>query len=70
MLRETPLCMDEKETEMKKVIKKDRQGNVIAEYLSITDAANENYVNRHVMARYCNGEVKRPSDGYVYEWGD
>lgn len=55
---------------MKSVIKKDKDGNIVARYISITEAAEQNYVNRIVMARYCNGQVKRPSDGYVYEWGN
>lgn len=55
---------------MRTVIKRDKYGNVVARYISIRDAAKDNYVNHHVMWRYCHGRVKRPSDGYFYEFGE
>lgn len=54
----------------KPVEKIDGNGNVVAAYQSILEAARENYMNRMAVSRMCNGQVQRSNsaDGFTYRW--
>lgn len=54
----------------KSVEKVDQDGNVLALYSSITEAAKANFVSRTVVSRRCNGEIRDPFllDGTTYRF--
>lgn len=54
----------------KPVEKVDENGNAVAAYRSILEAARENYIERMAVSRMCNGKVKtsHSANGFTYRW--
>lgn len=54
----------------KPVVKIDANGNIVARYASLTEAANANYMSRESMSGRCNNKLKHPErlDGYTYRF--
>lgn len=54
----------------KAVIKMNEAGDVIAQYVSITEAAEKNDIHFQNIWRVCQGLYKTSLKGFYYKWKD
>ena len=59
-----------KEQPIRRVVKVDRDGRILAEYRSAREAARKNYLSTNTVVNRCLGKVKEPYrlDGCDYKY--